>query len=282
MDCSGEAAAAAAAAAMPLTTLMGAEGDKWPVPDRVWEVFQMKGIRTSFLTIGASASPALELELAESLGCPIHYVPLTETEAAGWSEVVAVLKERKREGANATTPFSVGAEAKWVLPKNLRAQSALPWWSAGKLDMGNVSISTVPFENQIRSISEGLKLKDSIVRVDILKIDTLQSAPGLEKGVLGALLSSGFRPSCILVRWAERPDVSLTSCTAAGHLQSCGYRLMAKEGDKFLYHFTDDDMYQICSWEDTSVRNPMFHEIVSTARVTFSSSPEEGATQAPE
>jgi hypothetical protein len=41
-----------------------------------------------------------------------------------------------------------------------------------------------------------------------------------------------------------------------------GYRLFAKEGTKFLYYFSDSNLYEICSWEDTSVGNPLVGEIV--------------------
>ncbi len=283
MDCSGAAAPAAPAAPAPkqeITTLVGPAEDRWPVPARVWDVFQSKGIRTSFLSIGAGPSALTDLELAESLGCPIHIVPLTEAESASWAEVSAILKERKREGANATNSFSVGAEAKWVLPKNIRPQAALPWWGKGRIEMGSASIDTMSVESVIAPICAGLKLKDNAQRIDILKLDTVSTAPGLEKGVLGAVLSSGYRPALVMVRWSERPDFSLSACTAAGHLQSCGYRLLAKEGDKFLYYFTDDDMYQICSWENVEVRNPMVQELVATAKATFSSPPEEGVSQA--
>jgi hypothetical protein len=227
--------------------------------NHVWDIFAGKGIRTVFVTIGNSKSVAADLELAESLGCPINAVPLNDTEVAQWAEVTHILKERKRE--EAVHEFSAGAESKWILPKNARVQPELPWWTKGQIDLsGSVKTNTVG--DFATSICSAMKIKDNITRIDILKIDTRAAAPGLEKGIIGAVVNAGFRPAVIVVNWSERPDVDLATTVAAGHLQNCGYRLVSKIDNKFLYYFTDDDMYQICSWEVTSCQNPLVNEIV--------------------
>jgi hypothetical protein len=111
--------------------------------DRVWEVFQGKGVKTVFLSIGSSASALPDLELAESLGCPINIVPLKEDHKAKWIEVAEILKARKRDPTVATS-FSEEAELKWILPKNIRIQSALPWWVAGSVDLSGSISPTEP------------------------------------------------------------------------------------------------------------------------------------------
>ena len=239
--------------------------DPFPMLDRVWDIYAGKGIRTVFLSVGASASVLPDLEISESLGCPLNVVALNESETAGWAEVSSILKERKREaGASA---FSEGAETKWILPKNIRVQPALPWWENGSVDLsGGSTVRTQNVGDLVKSICVTMKLKDAGSRIDILKVDTTTSCPGLERSVVGAVLSAGFRPSILLVRWSQMPDVDLSTTIAAGHLQNCGYSLIGKVDNKFLYYFTDEDMYQICSWEGLGITNPITTEIVRAAR----------------
>ena len=66
----------------------------------------------------------------------------------------------------------------------------------------------------------------------------------------------------VLVNWTAAPDIDLRTTLAAGHLQNAGYRLFGKEGTRFLYYFSDNDLYQLCSWEDTRVPNPLLSELV--------------------
>jgi hypothetical protein len=238
----------------------------FPIPDRVWEVFQGKGIRTVFVSIGASASALPDLEIAESLGCPVHAVPLSAAEKATWSEVATILKDRKRDEATAN-PFSAGAETKWILPKNIRIQEKLPWWARGTVDLSGVGpVVTETALSMVEQICKDAKVKGGEVRLDILKVDTVDAAAGLEIPLLSSILNAGLRPALILVNWSRMPDQDLMITCAAGHLQNSGYRLYAKNGSRFLYHFTDNDMYQICSWENDAVANPMVHEIISSTK----------------
>ena len=239
-------------------------GEAFPILDRIWDIYATKGIRTVFLTIGSSKVALPDLEIAESLGCPLNIVALNETEKGRWTEVSGILKERKREAT--ASPFSVGADSKWILPKNVRISDTLPWWENGTIDISGVVTKTQKFSEFMQGISSTMKLKDNITRVDILKIDTAFSAPGLERSILAAVLNAGYRPSIILVRWTSMPDTELSATIAAGHLQNSGYALLGKEDDKFLYYFSDEDLYQICSWEGVSTRNPITTEILNAAK----------------
>jgi hypothetical protein len=238
--------------------------DDFPMLDRFFDFFASKGIRTVFMTIGNSATAGADLEIAEGLGCPIHAVPLNASEKSQWEEVSAILKARKRE--DTASAFSQGADTKWVLPKNIRIQSELPWWRNGQIDISGESVKTKPVVDLLAALCAPMKIKDAVTRLDLLKIDTRLTAPGLEKPILSAILDAGIRPSLVLVNWSDRPDVVLSATLAAGHLQNSGYRLIGKEGYKFLYYFTDHDMYQLCSWEDMTKYNPLLHEIVATAK----------------
>lgn len=247
-----------------LTTVGEKSSDPFPILDRIWDMYSAKGIRTVFLTVGTSKSALPDLEIAEGLGCPINVVTLNDAEKALWSEVGSILKERKRE--DSASPFSLGAETKWILPKNLRMQEAVPWWENGTIDISGCVSRTQSVRDAMQSIATTMKLKDNANRIDILKIDTAASAPGFEKGLLGAVLSAGYRPSIILVRWSQMPDVDLSTTLAAGHLQNSGYSLLGKLDNKFLYYYTDEDLYQFCSWEGIVAINPIVTEIVNAAK----------------
>jgi hypothetical protein len=239
-------------------------GDDFPMLDRFFDFFDKKGIRTVFMSIGNSTTAAADLEIAEGLGCPLHVVPLNASEKSQWEEISAILKARKRE--DTASAFSAGADTKWILPKNIRVQSEMPWWCKGEIDISGEAVKTRPAVELLATICAPMKIKDSVTRLDILKIDTRLAAPGLEKAILAAMLDAGIRPSLLLVNWSDRPDVVLSATLAAGHLQNSGYHLIGKEGHKFLYYFTDHDMYQLCSWEDMSRHNPLLHEIVTSAK----------------
>lgn len=258
------------------TNVIGKESvDPFPMVDHAWDIYSGKGIRTVFFSIGNSKSAAADLDIAESLGCPIHAVPLNQGQADEWAEVSQILKERARTGGSV---FSEGAEKKWILPKNIRVQSTLPWWYDGQIDISgsgisangisgmsaNSAIKTREIMATMADVATSLKLKSS-ARLDILKIDC-SAAPGLEKPLLAAVLSAGFRPGIIIVNWSGMPDVELSTTLAAGHLQNSGYRLMSKIDSKFVYYFTDQDMYQICSWEDSTCTNPMLNAIASASK----------------
>jgi hypothetical protein len=240
---------------------VGAKGvDPFPILDKLWDVFAGKGIRTVFLSIGTSLSPLADLEISESLGCPLHICPLTESEQNMWSEVSSVLSLRARPPT--ASPFTESVDTKWILPKNLRKINALPWYADGTLDLSGTTLPTQKLTTLIGSLCATMKLKDAAKRIDVLKIDTTRSAPGLEIPLLHSILSEGFRPSVLLVKWSAMPDLSIQTTLAAGHLQCCGYSLLSVIDDKFLYYFNDDNLYEICSWEKRTAMNPIAAEII--------------------
>jgi hypothetical protein len=261
----------------PVTEIGKDSAEPFPMIDGSWDTFASKGIRTVFLSVGASKSVAADLDIAEGLGCPINYVALNDREAAAWNEVGEILKQRKRE--ESASPFSIGAESKWVLQKNVRAQP-LPWWGTGTLDISGSPQKTQDVAELLGSICTTMKVKEAGARLDILKVDTVAAAPGLEKAIVGAVLNAGFRPAIVLVHWTDSPNVVLSSTVAAGNLQNCGYRLMAKTNNKFLYYFTDNDLYQFCSWEETNCQNPLLNEIAAASMAKMSAETREESNDA--
>lgn len=229
--------------------------DPFPCLKDLWSLYSKKGIKTVFASIGTSKSCLADLEIAETLGCPLHVVPISPKEVLQWDQVKTIIKEHKLESDD---DFFKGAEEKWVLPKNLQIHSALPWWTTSTLDISGAEVvPTKPFIEWATNVCTSMKLTDS--RIDLLKIDVKN---GLECSILGAMLNSGIRPACIMVNWEYMPDTHTPTTLAAGHLQMCGYKLMGTHERKFCYYFNDQDMYMVCSWEDTTVANPMIAEVV--------------------
>jgi len=227
----------------PATQLLNEKsGDPFPCVNDLYGLYAMKGVRTVFFSVGASPSCLADLEIAETIGCPINILCSTEADSKAWFEV----KERLRSHKEGEEPsFSTGAASKWVLPKNIRV---FPELEAGKI-FGTV-------ENACRA----MLISESDKRIDILKVDL---PGGGERAFLYEILDGGFRPATIIVRWSSAPDSSHPTKLVAGHLQNCGYALVGKEGNKYLYYFVDNDMYSTCSWENVGAINPMVDGVVN-------------------
>jgi hypothetical protein len=244
---------------MSKITHLGTDGcDPFPAFESLWSLYSKKGLKTIFVSLGASKSCLVDLEIAESLSCPLHIVPLNSKVKAEWEETIGILSRRERDPS--LSEFSKGAENKWVISKNVRLYDTLPWWTNGTLEIDSAVQNTQAFLDWAKTICVNTKVENE-VRIDILKLDLPN---GLECSVLAAMLNAGIRPGCIFVNWEYMPDTHTPTTLAAGHLQTCGYQLVAKIGKKFFYYFIDQDMYMTCSWEDAKVPNPMIKEVLLT------------------
>lgn len=229
--------------------IVGTTNDAWPMIDGLWDFYSDKSVKTVFISVGSGQSALADIHIAETLGCPVHIWDLSGSPSTPlWNEVRAILKERKRP--ETASDFTEGVDAKWVLPKNVRSYVGIP------------SFSTIPgvhvsFNDCVQRCIDSMKLTEP--RIDLLKI-TL--ANGAERHVLLALLDTSYRPGLILVQWSEMPDNHLFTTLTAGHLQNCGYALLAKRDNHFLYVYNDKCMYEYCSWETNKVPNPLVNEIV--------------------
>lgn len=97
----------------------------------------------------------------------------------------------------------------------------------------------------------------NLEKVDICKIDTNAIKTRM---IIYELLDAGFRPGILLVKFNDSPDTNTSSQLVAGHLQNCGYSLMGVHEDKYLYYFTDNCLYDYCSWTEVSIENPIITE----------------------
>jgi hypothetical protein len=79
------------------------------------------------------------------------------------------------------------------------------------------------------------------------------------------MIDSGFRPGLVLVSYNLKPDSHLSSSQVAAHLQNVGYTLVKTEDNKFLYLFNSDNIYEIASYENTTVKNPLVNEILKAS-----------------
>lgn len=233
--------------------------DPFPIMSEFSDMFSEKGIRTVFFSIGTSKSPLADLEISEAIGCPVNVFYLEESDTEKWKAVSASLKDR----AVSASPFLEGVDKVWVLPKNIRLRESLPWWENGSIRVDGVERATKRVESVVSEVCAEIKVKDGAQRIDILKIDTGRH---MEAGFIGAILNSGFRPGIVLVNWTETPDSNTSTTIAAGHLQNCGYVLLGKEGNKYLYYYVDDDLYITCSWENVAMVNPIVSEVIRAYR----------------
>ena len=234
---------------VPECHLLNKDGsDPFPCIKSVYDFFMRKGIRTVFFSIGSSPSCLPELEIAEQIGCPVHIIYTTETQIKEWDEVKECLKTHKMAD-NPLSTFSEKSQDKWVLPKNIRLLSE---WKSGNIF------------SVVQDACKSMKLSEDDTRIDILKIDV---NGGGERRALYEVLDAGFRPALIIIRWENGPDSHPGVKVAAGNLQNCGYVLMKRVENKYLYLFVDNDMYSTCSWELEGAINPMVdaiaHQILS-------------------
>jgi len=234
--------------------------DPFPCVDGLAQIYMKKNMNTVFVSLGSSKSCLPELEIAEPLGCPIFVTPINAAEE--WAELGRILKAHKRLPENSVYPFTEQAESKWILSKNIRIQESIPWWTTGEIDISGQKIKTKDFFEWASSICSTMKLNGE-VRIDILKVDMPYE---LERGVLMSMLNAGLRPGFVIVKWSNNPNEDVSTSLTAGHLQNCGYYLIGKEGNKFLYYYTDNDIYMSCKWDDMTVQNPIIATIIETIK----------------
>jgi hypothetical protein len=237
---------------------VGLEEDSWPMLSDLWDFYNSKGIKTVFFSVGTGGTAYADLELAETLGCPLHIWDARQEAIDAWKGITQILTDRKCPDPDPRPIFNKGVDTKWVLPKNIRIHEVLPHFTSGTAVIAGSSYPTKSIEECVEEACESMKLKEH--RIDLLKVAL---GADLERGFLYALLNTPFRPGMILVEWTERPQEESDSVLVAAHLSCCGYCLLAKKGSRFLYMFTDSCVYDLCSWEKGGSGNPLVKEILA-------------------
>jgi hypothetical protein len=242
--------------------LVGAKGTN-PIPmlEKLWDFYSVKGIKTVFISLGTSSSPLAELEIAETLGCPINIVEYDSAKLDLWNKTSDILKIRK-VSEETTCDFTNEVVNKWVLPKNLRVTNKLPFFYNGSIELSGNVIETVNFNQYIESVCSAMNISQENARIDILNI---QLGAELEQSVLLAFLNNCYRPGLIIVNYTYKPDSHLLSTMVAGHLQNVGYMLIGKEDSKFLYVYNDKNVYEFCSYETMNIDNPLIYEFLKSS-----------------
>lgn len=129
----------------------------------------------------------------------------------------------------------------WILPDSVTFSNTLPALYTGTLDLSGVSTPLTQFTAE---------------SIDLVKVDYGEHTSFLVQMILG----KGYRPGLLLVNWEAHPDESALTMSAAGHVQTLGYRLLGSAGNYFAYMFMDQCMYEVCSWARKDCMNPMFEE----------------------
>jgi hypothetical protein len=208
------------------------EDGEVPFLQDIWGFFSKKGIKTQFYSFFSDKSFKVDLEVCESLGCPIHIYVTEDELVAKWETIKSTLKTRKIADEDKEKAWLQGLEKKWILPKNLLVKKTPIEWTTLKAEVETLSDN----------------------RCDILKIEGKND---LEHVLLYSMLESGFRPGIVLVRYTEDPDANVPSMLVAGHLQMSGYKLAEVTDKWFLYLYTDICLYESCSWRNTKTQNPV-------------------------
>lgn len=244
------------------TVLFGKNGSNpLPIIEKLWDFYSSKGNKTVFLNVGTSSSPLAELEIAESLGCPLHIVEPVQENRELWNKVLEILKSRKNT-EETTCDFTTNVSSKWVLAKNLHLYSALPFFYDGLVKINDQMVETVLFKQFVNNICNKMNISEENSRIDFIN---LQINSVFERYFLYAMIDSGFYPGLVLVSYNLKPDSDLSTTQVAAHLQNVGYTLLAKEENKFLYLYNNDNIYEIASFENTNVKNPLISEILKAS-----------------
>jgi hypothetical protein len=245
---------------IPLT-LMGKKGsNSLPMLEKLWDFYSTKGIKTSFVSLGTSSSPLGELEIIETLGCPIHIIEYNADKLILWEKVKKILTERK-ETEETICEFTADVVNKWVLPKNINISSSLLSTYSGTIELSGNTITTIDYNSYVESICSKMNIPN---RIDLLNI---QVGNDLEVSTILSLTNSSYRPGLIIVNYTNRPDTNIFTTQCAAHLQNIGYKLIQKEDNKFLYLYNDKNVYEYASYENTDVENPLIYELIKSTGV---------------
>jgi hypothetical protein len=197
--------------------------------------------RTKNITIWSIGfrSGGLESNIAESTGAHIHIYDCSKLAKDRYDIFNRVMNDHEVQAEDPSWAEELCNH--WILPDSTTFHSTIP----------------APFTGNIKNAEIDVVLEQTKAeRVDICKIDYGEYTTHF----LYDFLHSGYRPGLLWVNWPAHPDESSMTMAAAGHLQNLGYRLLKSYNNYFLYIFIDECMYEICSYNNVTVNNPLFSE----------------------
>lgn len=183
-----------------------------------------------------------ECEVADMLNCKIQIFDGRPESKAMFEKVSTILSTHRPETGD--DPWFEKLAKFFIQKESFTFSSSLPGFHTGAIDLSGTPTHLFALDTQ------------TTPKIDFIKIDY----PEYETEVLYAILNAGYRPGLICIRWDKNPDENTKSMLAAGHLQTCGYALCGYKGNSFLYRFTDDCLYEMCSWCRTDCNYPLLQE----------------------
>lgn len=213
----------------------------YPILKDLYQFFSPRAKSITAVSFGMGEM-GIETHLISSTGCKINICDSRPGKEILFNKYFNILKTHSAE--ENSTEWEKELSQRWILAKNITFSKEIPFTYSGSIDISGVITDLQKF---------------SYERIDLCKIDY----DDFNTSIVHAILNAGYRPGILLIHWNKHPDNFTDTMLTAGHLQSSGYRLVGNEGNWFLYLFTDNCIYETCSWARTDVDNPMIEEIKS-------------------
>jgi hypothetical protein len=225
------------------------------LPKEALKFFQYQQDTRICLTIASDPNVWRDdLCIAERLFSDLVIIPAygeLETHKAMYDKMKVILKERLKYPNVKENPEDLEVAKTWVLP--------------AKLHMGpSITTFYYPVENPVQKALAPIFSQLNVdPKIHYLKIEV---ANGFERNIIYTILDNGFRPSLFLIKWSNDIDEDNATAYCAGHLQSVGYSLISLQNGYALYFYSDQSLYDICSFKTVGVKNPILQSILESVK----------------
>ena len=221
------------------------EGDStYPTLKSLYQFFSPRSAKLTIWCFGLGYG-GMESDFVDGTGSVVNIFDARPKSQENFAILRRVLETHSRNDEDPS--WTVSLPNKYIDPTKLVLSSIIPWSFDGNIMVDSVNTACVKISTE------------DIPRVDICKIDY----PGLTYHIVYMILTTGYRPGIMYIRWDEHPDENVSAMLCAGHLQTAGYELMMESGGVFLYRYIDECIYDTCSWSRTDCKNPMVAELTS-------------------
>lgn len=224
---------------LPHTSLRKEGSVNFPSLHNLYDFFTPRSKQISVVSVGLDYC-GFEVDIIENTGCTVHIYDNRWGSEEKYKMVERITREHKAQDTDPT--WAKGFADRWIPKNRMVFHKSLPFQYSGSLNvLGDLEV----FREE---------------RLDVLKL----SYDDFNTLFLYNFLNMGYRPGLIYINWSSHPDESNESMIAAGHLQNCGYQLLAAEGKWFLYMFMNQNIYESVSWARTDCMNPMLNDFKSS------------------